>query len=404
MKSAKIHLSILIAALFVLSGCYTSFKTVMPTELIEAQGYNQVAHISNGMYEVDGAYYYIDYATRHWYSTYGISLAKQGNILNVVAHGYHPPASSYFYSPALMRAASSRNLPVYNNTYIVPGVYHPPYYSNPYLYSFFYNKWAQWYYWDSEGPNSWCNNPYQLSAFYGSNLPCEGVTNTSTASVSQGNYANERNRILRDQTDRLIGDRTRKVESIDIQMRLTDNRLGPRERLAEKDSTKNAERSFGWGRNVYVLNTSANLPEGNRSIALRGQQSNLISEVRSIENQSQIKVIDERLRTPRTEILRERMDNFNIEPLTTNDFRLSPRDRIKIDYWQKLADGRVSSRRFNTNVDYTSSANSSRSSVNSSGSASTRSINVDGGSSRSRTGSSTTRENSSTSGSRGNNR
>lgn len=365
MKSVKIHLSIVVAALFFLSGCYTSFKTITPEESVESQ---TVHIIEDGWYEMDGAYYYIDYSTREWYNSYGINLSTERYIQKMIAHGYHPPATSYFYSPILMRALSSINLPIYNNQYIVPGVYHPPYYSNQYLYSFFYDRWAQWYYWDSERPNSWCYNPYQLSAFYGSNLPCGDEASTSIAANNQ-DYANERNRELRDGIDRL-----------------TDNRLRtPRERLAQRDENKRGgETSYRGERNSNVLNAIANLPED-----IRSRASN-------------------RLRTPRTEILRERIDNLNVEPLTTNQYRLSPRERIKIDYWQKLADGRVSMRSYRNSGYYSPSSSSSsrsgRSTVNRTRSGSSHSGTVNSGSSRTRTGSSASRENSSTSRERGNNR
>lgn len=155
----------------------------------------QATYAEDGWLEIDGAYFYVDYATRQWYSYHGIDLAGDKNFLRMASFRYHHPTSTYYFSPH--RSSLFYSYPGYSNSFfyrtagalsvgnanIYAGVYHPPYYSNQYMYSFFYNRWAQWYYWDSEGPNSWEKNPYQLSAIAGS-LPSQDMRSTALTGMN----------------------------------------------------------------------------------------------------------------------------------------------------------------------------------------------------------------------------
>lgn len=342
MKSSIIHLSIIITGLLVLSGCYTSFKTVTPEKSESINGMGEATHVEDGWFEVSGAYFYVDYDTRLWYSYHGIDLAGDKHFMRMAFFRYHHPTSTYYFSSN--RGSLFYSYPGYSNSYfyrsagamavgssrIIPGVYHAPYYSNQYMYSFNYNKWAQWYYWDSERPNSWCYNPYQLSAFYGSSLSCDGTTSTSLA---HANYNN--NKVLRDRVD-LNPDFIRSVS----------NRVGE--------------------------NPDLNVGERDRVLARKFDENG----VRALRS--------------RTEILRSRIDNVRVERVQTGISRQAQMIRWAIEYHERNQNRSSSSTYSNYNRN--SSRNngiSSNSGINRGGSVSTESS---GSSGRSRSGSSTTRE------------
>ena len=206
MKSSIIHLLIYIAGLLALSGCYTSFKIVTPEESERINGMGEASPIDDGWFEASGPYFYVDYSTKEWYEYHGIDLA--GDITSSKMANYHHknPTRSYWFS--FNRDSFFYNYPGYTNSYlyssfgpfvlgsanIIPGVFHPPYYSNQYVYSFFYDRWAQWYYWDSEGPNSWLKNPFQLSALHNSSHPLADMRSTAFNSVNPDFNNSERER------------------------------------------------------------------------------------------------------------------------------------------------------------------------------------------------------------------
>lgn len=217
MKSTAIHVIIFITGLLVLSGCFTSFKTITPEETESENSMGTATHVEDGWFEVSGAYFYVDYAARQWYSYHGIDLAGDQHFKRMAFFRYHHPTSNYYFSSN--RGMLFYSFPGYSNSYfyrsagalavgnanIIPGVYHPPYYSNQYLYSFFYNRWAQWYYWDSEGPNSWEKNPYQLSALHNSSLPFTDMRSSALRQINPDFNSIERDE--RDERDEYLARR-----------------------------------------------------------------------------------------------------------------------------------------------------------------------------------------------------
>jgi len=158
MKIPLNQILLLLTAGLVFSGCYTQYNA---TSVDKDYHDDTASHIEGGWFEVDGSNFYIDYYTRDWYSYYGIDLATDRNFLKMAHFNYHHPTSTYFFSP--FSSSFFYNRPGYSNHYflriaemrgITRGA-HPPYYSNQYMWSFYYNRWANWYYWQSVQPNYW---------------------------------------------------------------------------------------------------------------------------------------------------------------------------------------------------------------------------------------------------------
>jgi hypothetical protein len=160
MKFLPLRLPVLMLAGFLFTSCYTQFNATSQDDQ------HQAAHVEDGWFEIDGAYFYIDYTTRHWYSYYGIDLATDRRFLRMAHFRYHHPSSTYFYSP--FRGSYFYNYPGYSNNFFYRiglspwndfyAFHHPPFYSNPYMYSFYYNRWAHWNYWQSAFPIDWAGS------------------------------------------------------------------------------------------------------------------------------------------------------------------------------------------------------------------------------------------------------
>ncbi|PWN06853.1 hypothetical protein DDZ15_06145 [Rhodohalobacter mucosus] len=291
--------------------------------------------------EASGPYYFVDYSAREWYGYAGIDLAGDTTSSVMASFRQQNPTRSYWFST--YGGSFFYNYPGYTNSYlystfgpfvlgnanIIPGVFHPPYFSNQYTYSFFYDRWAQWYYWDSERPNSWCYNPFQLSAFYGSSLPCGESTSTSLA---HSNYDN--NKVLRD-------------------------RLGvnPAFNRSEKDRVGE--------------DPDLNIGERDRVLARKFDENG----VRALRS--------------RTEILRNRINNVRVEQIETGISREAQMIRWAIEYHERNRSSRSTFSNYNRNssrnsgVSHNSGISRTGSSVNTSS----------GSSGRTRSGTSTTREN-----------
>lgn len=182
MKKYLEQLSIIFVAGLILSGCYTNFNATSYDENLK------VSLSEDNRVEIYGAYYYIDYSTKHWYSYHGIDLATDRNFLRSFHFSYHHPTSSYFYSP--FKSSYFYNNPGYSNNFFYRKIrgnqahnfysqYYPPYYSNHYMYSFYYNNWAKWYYWDTAFPNYWAG-----SHSYGSENMSQQRNNHRTTELS----------------------------------------------------------------------------------------------------------------------------------------------------------------------------------------------------------------------------
>ena len=277
MKSSTIHFLIVVSALFILTGCYTSFKAIPEVEPERGNGIGQTTYDEDGLFEESGPYYYVDYGAREWYGYQGIDLAGDTTTVRM-AYSSHNPTRSYWFSP--YSESFFYNYPGYSNSKlyspygpfalgnanIIPGVFHPPYFSNQYMYSFFYDRWAQWYYWDSERPNSWCYNPFQLSAFYGSSLPCEETSSIYSANLNHNSHISERVRVsevddlkLRER-DRVLAGRFDQNGVREIRSRTEILRTRIDNVKAERVQTgiNRQERFIRWAIEVHERNRSRN--------------------------------------------------------------------------------------------------------------------------------------------------
>ncbi|MCC5940452.1 MAG: hypothetical protein JJU37_02845 [Balneolaceae bacterium] len=192
MKVIQIHISIFLLALLVFSGCYTQYNAT--SDDVE----NQAVYTGDGWFEIDGMNFYIDYPTRHWFSYYGIDLATDRNFLTMAHFNYHHPTSTYFYSP--LRGSIFYNYPGYSNNFFHRSIvssrswgnfystHHPPYYSNQYMWSFYYHRWANWYYWQSVHPSDWQGSYATEGRGYASNS--NSLRGTSVSGTNSGNRSN----------------------------------------------------------------------------------------------------------------------------------------------------------------------------------------------------------------------
>ncbi|TVR15386.1 MAG: hypothetical protein EA391_10595 [Balneolaceae bacterium] len=193
MKIIQIHITIFLLALLVFSGCYTQYNAT--SDDVE----NQAFYAEDGWFEIDGINFYIDYTTRHWFSYYGIDLATDRNFLTMAHFSYHHPTSTYFYSP--FRGSMFYSYPGYSNNFFQRSVvssrswgnfystYHPPYYANQYMWSFYHYRWANWYYWQSVHPSDWQGSYATEGRGYASNS--DALRGTSVSGINSGNRSNQ---------------------------------------------------------------------------------------------------------------------------------------------------------------------------------------------------------------------
>jgi hypothetical protein len=193
MKTLPLHIPVLLLAGLLFTGCYTKFNATSQDDKQQAE------YVGEGWFEIDGAYFYIDYTTRHWYSYYGIDLATDSRFLRMAHFRHHHPTSTYFYSP--FRSFYYYSYPGYANSFFYrTGLwsprqgffgFHPHFYSNPYMYSFYYNNWAHWRYWQTAFPNYWEGSSYAHSTSVSSG---SSTSPRSSGLSSGGADTNQRNR------------------------------------------------------------------------------------------------------------------------------------------------------------------------------------------------------------------
>ncbi len=143
MKLSSLQLPLILFAGLMFTGCYTQYNAT------SQEDQHQAVYIGDGWFEIDGANFYVDYSTRHWFSYYGIDLATDRNFLRMTHFRYHHPTSPYFFSS--FRGSQFYSYPGYSNHYFYRigmnpwsdfYAHHPPSYSNPYMWAFYYNKWV----------------------------------------------------------------------------------------------------------------------------------------------------------------------------------------------------------------------------------------------------------------------
>ena len=231
MKSTLKQFLLLIMLGFLFSGCYTQYNA---TSAVDNDHDYSASHIEDGWFEVDNTYFYIDYATRHWFSYHGVDLASDKNFLRMAYFRYHHPTSMYFNSP--FKTSIFYNYPGYSNSYFLRthlnrqdfySSHYPPFYSNPYMYSFYYNKWANWRYWQSNFPNYWEGSNDFSGLNYNPNMITERAENPSNnASVNGRRYGSNQisSRIDTDRSDRLTGTIRNRISPPDVDHVTLNNR------------------------------------------------------------------------------------------------------------------------------------------------------------------------------------
>lgn len=208
MKSLPLRIPVLLLAGLLFTGCYTKFNATSQDDHTQKM---QAVHVEDGWFDVDGNYFYIDYATREWYSYWGIDLTTDKRFLRAAQFSYRHPSSTYFYSP--FRSFYFYNFPGYASTsFFRTGLwnprhgffgFHPPFYSNPYMYSFYYNRWQHWLHWQSAHTNYW-GSSFTHST---SGSPASRVGARSTGLRSGGSDIHRRSETDRVHSSRLAADR-----------------------------------------------------------------------------------------------------------------------------------------------------------------------------------------------------
>lgn len=204
MKLSIKQYSLLLLAGLIFSGCYTQYNATLTEEHSDAE------YLGEGWFAVYDFPFFIDPTTRQWYMYYGIDLTADKNFLATLPFRYHHRTSTYFYSP--FRSSFFYNYPGYSNQfffrtrgvrpwYAMNSIYHPPFYSNQYMWSFYYNRWANIYHWQSSEPNFGRGN--QIAS--NSNIR---KTSVQTESINRARQNQVSSRLGRD-GDGLINDRSR---------------------------------------------------------------------------------------------------------------------------------------------------------------------------------------------------
>lgn len=156
MKNIVKQYSFLFLIGLIFSGCYTQYNATVTEE------HSDAGYLGEGWFAVYDIPFFIDPTTRQWYMYYGIDLTADKNFLATLPFRYHHPTSTYFYSP--FRSTFFYNYPGLSNQYFfrtggvrpwyaMNSIYHPPFYSNQYMWSFYNNRWANIYHWQSSEPN-----------------------------------------------------------------------------------------------------------------------------------------------------------------------------------------------------------------------------------------------------------
>ena len=191
MKSIQIYVPVFLITALIFSGCHTKFNVTDHSE-------NEMAsYVENGWLEISGAYFYIDYTTRHWFEYHGIDLATDRKFLRMAYFRYHHPTSTYFYSP--FRGSIFYNYPGYANSFFFranrgrggfSGTCHPSYYSsNSYMEWFNCDRLANFIYWQTAFPNYW-ENSYAFNN-YSANTEYDNIYRRG---ISTSEYENYRSR------------------------------------------------------------------------------------------------------------------------------------------------------------------------------------------------------------------
>lgn len=235
MKFFQILIPAFLLATLLFSGCHTKFNAV------ESEYTSKTSHIEDGWFEIDNAFFYIDYSTRDWFSYYGIDLANDKNFLRMAYFNYHHPTSQYRYSP--FRSSFFYNYPGYSNSYFqrtnwsFGGLYtsfHPPYYSNnPYMHSFYYNKWAHWAYWQTAFPSYWDSEIYNIVSVnpQGSSSRRSGVLSGNVNGGLQARDGRIHNRIDVEGSERLFLTSREQISAPDLdRVELNDKQRSLRDR------------------------------------------------------------------------------------------------------------------------------------------------------------------------------